>query len=395
MRTELRQIPVREVVDGFVYNEFEGKGLYGLAGTLTIQPEYQRNYIYGDGRRDVAVIDSMLKGYPLGLIYFTDVSAGFDDDRDHLEVLDGQQRITSLGRFITGKFAIVIDGREQTFSSLTPEQQARIMDAELLVYVCTGTEVEIKEWFQTINIAGVPLKPQELRNAIYSGPFVTEAKREFSNSADARHQKWGHYVKGDPKRQEVLEVALKWVASTKGATIDGYMAAHRHDTAIDELTRYFTTVIEWIGAVFPMTPHKSMQQVDWAQLYETYHGTAYQGSVMADRADTLLHDPALHDKKGVWEFLLGGEVTPSLLDVRFFDVKTKEAAYKRQTNAAKSTGVSNCPLCAVGSNVNATKLYALKEMEADHVAAWSKGGLSTLDNCEMLCVTHNRAKGNR
>ncbi|MDN5699594.1 MAG: DUF262 domain-containing protein [Kocuria sp.] len=395
MRTELRQIPVRDVVDGFVYNEFEGKGLYGLAGALTIQPEYQRNYIYGDGHRDVAVIDSMLKGYPLGLIYFTDVSAGFSDGRDHLEVLDGQQRITSIGRFVTGKFAVVIDGREQTFSSLAPEQQARIMDTALLIYVCTGTEAEIKEWFQTINIAGVPLKPQELRNAIYSGPFVTAAKREFSNSADARHQKWGHYIKGDPKRQEVLEVALKWVAPTKAMTIDGYMAAHRHDTEIDELTRYFTTVIEWIGAVFPMTPHKSMQQVEWAQLYEKYHGTAYQGSVMAERADTLLHDSDLHEKKGVWEFLLGGEQDPSLLDVRFFDSKIKEAAYKRQTDAATAAGTSNCPLCAAGSNVNATKLYALREMEADHVTAWSKGGLSTLENCEMLCVTHNRAKGNR
>ncbi|MEV8357451.1 DUF262 domain-containing protein [Micrococcus luteus] len=395
MKTELRQIPVRDVTEGFVYNEFEGRGLYGLAGTLTIQPEYQRNYIYGDGSKDVAVIESMLKGYPLGLIYFTDVSAGYADGQDHLEVLDGQQRITTIGRFVTGKFAIKLEGREHLFSSLPPEQKQLILDTKLLVYVCTGTEAEIKEWFQTINIAGVELTKQEMRNAIYSGPFVTAAKREFSNTSDPRQQKWAYFLKGDPKRQQVLEVALRWVAAAKDTTIDGYMAQHRQEQSIDELCTYFTSVIEWVGSVFPMTPHKSMQQVDWAAMYERYHGQAYKGSVMAARAQELLAEPVVHDKKGVWEYLLGGEQDPRLLDVRFFDAKTKEAAYKRQTDAAKAKGVSNCPLCAVGSNANATKLYTPKEMEADHVAAWSKGGLSTLDNCEMLCVPHNRAKGNR
>ena len=195
MKTSLKQISIADIVEGFVYNEAEGKGLYGLNGRLTIQPEYQRNYIYGDGKRDVAVIESILAGYPLGLIYFTDT----DDDR--LEVLDGQQRITSIGRFITGKFAIKVDGREQTFSSLAPEQQDLIRNTSLLIYTCSGSEPEIKRWFQTINIAGVPLNEQELLNAVYSGPFVTAAKAVFSNSGDSRQQKWSAYVKGDPKRQ--------------------------------------------------------------------------------------------------------------------------------------------------------------------------------------------------
>ena len=192
MKTSLERVSISDIVEGFVYNEVEAKGLYGLGGRLTIQPEYQRNYIYGDGKKDVAVIDSILAGYPLGLIYFNDAGDG------QLEVLDGQQRITSIGRFVTGKFAIKVDGREQTFGSLSREQQDLILNTELLIYTCSGAEQEIKQWFQTINIAGVPLNEQELFNAVYSGPFVTAAKKTFSNSRDSRQQKWSAYVKGDP-----------------------------------------------------------------------------------------------------------------------------------------------------------------------------------------------------
>ena len=395
MHTELRQIPVSEVTQGFVYNELEGKGLYGLNGTLTIQPEYQRNYIYGDGKKDVAVIESMLKGYPLGLIYFTDVSAGFNDGKNHLEVLDGQQRITSIGRFVTGKFAIIVDGREQTFSSLPQEQQDMILGTQLLVYVCTGTEAEIKEWFRTINIAGVPLNPQELRNAVYSGPFVTAAKREFSNSTDARQQKWSYYVKGEPKRQEILQEALEWVADSRDQSIDGYMAEHRLDTNITELKSYFSTVIEWIGAVFPMTPHRTMRGLEWGRLFETYHGTSYNGTDMVARVEELLGDPAVRKESGIFEFLLGHETDHTLLDVRVFDEATKRAVYAQQTNQAKAAGTSNCSDCSNGHSANKTKIWAQKEMDADHVTAWTKGGATDASNCEMLCSRHNRAKGNR
>ena len=225
MDTDLKQYTVAEVTKGFVYNELEGKGLFGLDGDLVIQPEYQRHYIYGDGKKDVAVIDSLLKGYPLGLIYFVDTSV---TEGPHLEVLDGQQRITSIGRFVTGKFAIIRNGKEQTFSSLANEDRDKILDSELLVYVCGGSEPEIKEWFETINLVGVPLNQQEIDNAIYSGPFVTAAKAVFSNSQNALQQKWAHFVKGDPKRQDVLRTALDWVSSSKGQSVQGYMAAHRH-----------------------------------------------------------------------------------------------------------------------------------------------------------------------
>lgn len=392
MDTDLRKYTVAQVTKGFVYNELEGKGLFGLDGDLTIQPEYQRHYIYGDGKKDVAVISSLLKGYPLGLIYFVDTGA---DHGPPLEVLDGQQRITSIGRFVTGKFAIIRNGKEQTFSSLPKEDRDKILDSELLVYVCSGTEHEIKEWFETINLVGVPLNKQELRNAIYSGPFVTAAKAEFSNSQNALQQKWSHFVKGDPKRQEVLQEALDWVASSKGQTIDGYMAAHRTDTGIGELKTYFTSVIDWIDSVFIAPPDPAMRGLDWGALYEVHKGTAYKADQLNDRLQELLSDPAVRDRKGIYPYLLGGEADPRLLNVRLFEESVKKAAYKAQTDKAAAVGVSNCPLCAAGDNANKTRIYKPKEMEADHVAAWSKGGLSTLENCEMLCVPHNRSKGNR
>lgn len=388
MKTDLKQYTVKEVTEGFVYNEFEGKGLYGLAGTLVIQPEYQRNYIYGDGKKDVAVIDSLLKGYPLGLIYF-------NDGETYLEVLDGQQRITSIGRFVTGKFAIKRDGKEQTFSSLPQEDRDKILDSKLLVYVCNGTEPEIKQWFETINISSVPLNKQELLNAIYSGPFVTAAKAEFSNSGNALQQKWAAYIKGDPKRQEVLEVALGWIAAPKDVSIDRYMANHRHDKGIDELKGYFTSVIDWIGSVFIRSPDKEMRGLEWGQLYEEHHSKPYNATAIEARLVDLRSDPAVHNSKGIYEFLLGGEKQTQLLDIRLFDDKTTRQAYQQQTSAAEAAGKSNCPLCAVGHSANATKIWAIKEMDADHVSAWFKGGSTDISNCEMLCVTHNRAKGNR
>lgn len=243
MKTTLRtSITVREICEGFVYNELEGKGLFGLSGKLTIQPEYQRNYIYADGKRDVAVIDSMLKGYPLGLIYFNKVS------EDTLEVLDGQQRITSIGRYVTNKFAVKDEnGMEQNFGSIAKDKQEKILDTLLLIYECEGTETEIKQWFRTINIVGVPLNQQEINNAIFSGPFITLAKEEFSNSQNANIQKWSAYISGSVNRQAFLECALDWVSE---GNIDTYMSIHRHDTSITELKTYFTSVIDWVSTVF-------------------------------------------------------------------------------------------------------------------------------------------------
>ena len=388
MKTELKHYTVQEVLEGFVYNELEGKGLFGLDGKLVIQPEYQRNYIYNDGKRDVAVIDSLLKGYPIGLIYF-------NVEGSTLEVLDGQQRITSVGRFVTGKFAIKVDGREQSFSSLAKEQQRTILDTRLDIYECDGSEEEIKAWFETINIAGVPLNKQELLNAIYSGPFITAAKAEYSNSNNANMQKWQSYVNGDPKRQQVLAEALDWVASSQGLTVDAYLAQHRHDQDIVELKNYFTSVIDWVGGVFSRPPDKEMRGLEWGRLYEEYHGTSYSAAKIEDRVNELRGDPAVHNPKGIYEYLLGGETKPQLLDIRLFEAKDKRVAYEQQTKKAKAGGVSNCPLCKIAGDSNKARIYKQNEMDADHVAASSKGGATTLANLKMLCRTHNRAKGNR
>jgi hypothetical protein len=387
MITTLRtDITVKDICDGFVYNELEGKGLFGLSGKLTIQPEYQRAYIYADRKRDVAVIASILKAYPIGLIYFNKVS----DDK--FEVLDGQQRITSFGRYVTNKFAIKDEnGMEQYFSGIAKDKQAKILNTQLLIYECEGTETEIKDWFRTINIVGVPLNDQELLNAVYSGPFVTLGKAEFSNSQNANIQKWSAYVSGSANRQDFLERALDWVS--KG-NIGDYMSRHRFENNIIELKTYFNSVIDWASSVF-VDVENEMRGLEWGRLYETYHSTPYDPAEVSKQVQALYGDPYVKNRKGVFEYILGGSTDTTLLDVRVFDDATKKAVYTTQTAAAKAKGESNCPLCAIGHDANKHKIWDLKDMDADHVAAWSKGGATDIHNCQMLCNTHNRAKGNR
>lgn len=387
MKTTLRtDITVKDICEGFVYNELEGKGLYGLSGTLTIQPEYQRNYIYAEAKKDVAVIESVLKNYPLGLIYFNKLEDG------RLEVLDGQQRITSLGRYVTGKFAIKdANGMPQYFGALATDLQERILNTKLLIYECEGEESEIKEWFKTINIAGVPLNEQELRNAVYSGPFVTLCKAEFSNSQNANVQKWSAYIAGAVNRQDYLERALEWVS---GGKIEAYMSHHRFDNNINEVKAYFNSVIDWVSSVFTEVENE-MRGLEWGRLYETYHHQAYNPKEVRKKVQELYADSYVKNRKGIFEYILGGCVDSKLLDVRVFDDATKKSVYAKQTNEAKEKGISNCPYCAMGNDNNRTKIWALKDMDADHVTAWSKGGATDISNCQMLCKSHNRAKGNR
>lgn len=387
MKTTLKKnITIKEVCDGFEYNELEGKGLFGLSGKLTIQPEYQRNYIYADGKKDVAVIDSILKGYPIGLIYFNQI------DADKFEVLDGQQRITSIGRFLTGKFAVKDNnGHEQYYDGMSDSQREQILNTKLLIYICEGDEPEIKDWFKTINIAGVPLTEQEILNAVYSGPFVTKAREEFSNSQNANTQKWSAYIAGDIKRQAYLERALDWVSD---GAIDSYMSKHRNDKDIVELKDYFNTVIDWVSKTFTDV-ESEMKGLEWNRLYKTYHKHVYDPISVSAAVQKLYGDAYVKNRRGIFEYVLGGEVDAKLLEVRVFDDPTKRSVYEAQTSAAKKDGVSNCPLCAVSHDANKEKIWNVSDMDADHVTAWSKGGATDISNCQMLCKTHNRAKGNR
>ena len=282
MKTTLKTATtVQDVCDGFVYNELEGKGLFGLSGNLTIQPEYQRNYIYASdgGKKEMAVIESILKGYPIGLIYFNKIS------EKNLEVLDGQQRITSIGRFVTDKFAIKDENdMEQYFGGMAQDKKAKLLKTELLIYECEGSESEIKEWFKTINIAGVPLNNQELLNAVYSGPFVTLGKEEFSNSQNANIQKWSAYVKGNANRQDFLERALEWVS--KG-NIGDYMSSHRFDKDINKLKTYFNSVIDWVSGVFTDV-ESEMCGLEWGRMYEIYHSKAFRSGKSFSRCSKVL-----------------------------------------------------------------------------------------------------------
>lgn len=388
MKTELHtNWTVGDICKGFMFDQNENKGLFGLNGQLIIQPEYQRNYIYGDGKRDVAVVESLLKGYPLGLIYFVKNKDG------KYEVLDGQQRITSFARYVnqSWQFAIQINGKPRYFNTLDSDLQKKIVDAPLTIYVCEGEPSEIQTWFETINIIGVPLSKQELRNAAYHGPFVTAARSIFSNTGNSNMNRWKTYAKGNPQRQEILETALDWVSHH---SIETYMAKHRNDTETTELVRYFETVIDWIDSIFEYTGSEMCGQ-PWGDFYEKYRKNAYSKEVINKRLDELLSDTQVSDKRGIIEYLLGGEKETKLLNVRVFDQKTKKAVYKRQTEEAIKKDKSNCPLCAIGHDANAKRIYKENEMDADHVTAWSRGGATDEKNCQMLCKTHNRAKGNR
>ena len=313
---------------------------------------------------------------------------------NNLEVLDGQQRITSFGRFVTNKFAIKDEnGMEQYFGGIASDKQEKILNTRLLIYECEGTETEIKDWFRTINIAGIPLNSQELLNAVYSGPFVTLAKAEFSNSQNANIQKWGAYIKGNVNRQDFLECALEWVSKGKD-NIGEYMSRHRYDNNITELKTYFNSVIDWVSSVF-IDVESDMRGLEWGRLYETYHHNPYNPSLVSKEVQRLLADPYVTSRKGIFEYVLGGGVDTKLLAVRVFDEATKSSVYASQTKKAQANGVSNCPLCALGHDANKARIWKLSEMDADHVAAWSKGGATDIRNCQMLCKTHNQAKGNR
>tara|TARA_B100001287_G_C22674482_1_gene526959 strand:- start:436 stop:1599 length:1164 start_codon:yes stop_codon:yes gene_type:complete len=386
MKTNLEHYKISEIVNGFEYDEFEGKGLFGLSGKLTIQPEYQRNYIYKDEKKDIPVIDSLLMGYPLGLLYFNKKEDG------SLEVLDGQQRITSFGRFCVDHFAVPVNGLETYFSGLAEEKQKKILDSTILVYECEGTETEIKDWFRTINLAGSPLKNQELLNAVYSGPFVTLGKEEFSNTQNANINKWEKYIKAEINRQGYWERALEWVSEGK-ENIPAYMSKHRQDDNIDEVKIHFDNVINWVADTF-LAAESEMKGLEWGRLYIKYSKKKYDKTLLNKNVAKLYGDPYVKKRSGIWEYLLGGSEETKLLQIRVFDEKIKKVVYKRQTEKAKDKEESNCSYCSIGSSNKKSKIWKASEMDADHVTAWSNGGESTEENCEMLCKPHNRAKGN-
>jgi len=309
-----------------------------------------------------------------------------------LKYLDGQQRITSIGRYFTGKFAIIdTNGYPHYFDKLPIDQQKIFLKTPLLIYECEGTETDIMNWFETANIAGIALNEQEKNNAVYFGQFVTLAKQEFSNSQNSNIHKWSAYISGSVNRQDFLHTALDWVSKEE---IRDYMSRHRKATDITELKNYFTSVIDWVSTVFEDV-ESEMRGLEWGRLYETYKKQPYSPQKVSKQLKELYADFYVKNKKGIFEYILGGSKVSQLLDVRVFDEVTKKSVYTKQTVDAEKKNTSNCPLCAIGHDSNKSKIWKLNEMDADHVSAWSKGGATDIKNCEMLCKTHNRAKGNR
>ena len=382
MKIELHRITVAELVAGYENNDELGVRAY--EGRLDVRPPYQREFVYKDPQRD-AVIETLRKDFPLNVMYWA------VQGENSFEVIDGQQRTLSICQYVEGDFSIQIDGHALAFHNLQTDQQEQILDYELMVYFCEGTDSEKLDWFKTINIAGEKLTDQELRNAVYHGSWVTAAKKYFSKSGCPAYQIANDYMTGSTIRQEYLETAIEWINDDD---VDGYMATHQHDPDASALWDYFKNVIDWVKATFPKT-RPEMKSVRWGPLYNRFKDDNLSSTDLEKQTGELMADPDVTNRRGIYEYLLGGKVDTKLLAVRVFDDKIKRAAYAKQTAKAEADGVSNCPLCAVGSNNNAARIYEPEEMDADHVTAWSKGGASGLANCEMLCVPHNRSKGNR
>lgn len=365
MNIELKNIKVRDVVDGYQDNG-EG-GVVGYAGKLNIRPAYQREFIYGNKERD-AVIKTVRQGFPLNTMYWAKTNDG------KFELMDGQQRTISVCQYITDIIPIKFDeGHELAFNNLTTDQQRQILNYELSVYLCEGDDSEKLDWFKTINIAGKPLTEQELRNAIYTGPWLADAKRWFSKTHGPADQLGEKYMNGSPIRQDYLEKALDWISEGK---IENYMSKHQQDTDAQELWQYFQEVVSWTERVFPEY-RKIMKGLEWGQLYNEHKNDKLNAANLEKRIAELIEDDEVDSKKGIYEYLLTGN--EKTLNLRTFDEKTKTKQYEKQKGV--------CPMCK--------KHFEIEEMEADHIKPWHEGGKTIAKNCQMLCKEDNRTKSGK
>ncbi len=360
MKIELKEITIRELAEG--YKDMANEGVVGYGGRLDIRPPYQREFIYKDKQRD-EVINTVNKNFPLNVMYWA-----VRDDGNY-EIIDGQQRTISVCQFINGDFSFDM----RYFNNLQDDEQEQILNYKIMVYFCSGTDSERLNWFRTINIAGEKLTEQELRNAVYSGPWVTDAKRYFSKTGCAAYQIGNDYLTGSTIRQEYLETAIDWIS--KG-NIELYMANHQHDQNANALWLYFQTVITWIQTTFTVY-RREMKGIDWGVLYNNYKDVIFDTKNLEERILNLIEDDEVQSIKGIYSYILTGE--EKHLNLRQFDDKMKRRVYERQNG--------NCPTCK--------KHYELSEMEADHIVAWHEGGKTVIENCQMLCKLDNRTKSGK
>lgn len=358
MKIELKQIPVREVVKGYVDNEEEG--VMGYDGKLNIRPKYQREFIYGEKQRN-AVIETIRKGFPLNVMYWV-----VNEDGTY-EVLDGQQRTISICQYYNGDFSLDY----QYFHNLTEEEKEQILNYELMIYFCEGSDKEKLDWFKTINIAGMKLTDQELRNAIYTGQWLTDAKRHFSKTNCAAYNLAKDYLTGSPIRQDYLETAIEWI--NKG-NIEDYMSKHQQDQNANELWLYFQSVISWVQLTFPKY-RSEMKGIDWGKLYNEYKDEKFDTGKLEAEITEHMKDDDVTKKSGIYEYVLTRD--EKYLSIRGFNDNMKREAYERQNGKCKRCG----------------EHFDISEMEADHITPWVEGGRTTAENCQMLCRDDNRRKG--
>ena len=365
MDIDLTKITVGDLAEG--YRDDGDGGVVGYAGRLDIRPAFQREFVY-DAKQQAAVIDTLMKGHPLNIMYWSDRGDG------RYEIIDGQQRTISLARFVDGAF--MFDGRY--FPNLAEDERQAVLDYELMVYICRGAESERLAWFETINIAGETLSAQELRNATFSGPWVQDAKRYFTKAGCPAYRLANGYLTGKMNRQDYLATAIKWAAEDGG--IEAHMAAHQHDENAEPLWRHFQAVIRWAQSVFP-NYRKTMRGIDWGTLYRTYKDAAFAPAAVESRVVELENDEDVTAKKGIFEYILSGD--ESKLNIRKFPDAIKRAVLNKQGGK-----------CANHAVCGTTEL-AFEDAEADHMKPWREGGHTDEGNCQVLCRPCNRRKGAR
>ena len=373
MKIELHEIRVRELCAGYNDLSIQEEGIVGYGGRLNIRPKYQREFVYDEKKRN-AVMDTVWQNFPLNVMYWvkTDGADGIE-----YELLDGQQRTISICSFIAGEYMMHFGNDLLGFNNMTPEQQNRILDYKLQVYICEGTDEEKLKWFQTINIAGEKLTDQEIRNAIYSGSWVTQAKRRFSKSGCVAYKIGSDYMSGSPIRQDYFEKALKWIGDAQRLTIEQYMAQHQHDTDADQIWQYYQDVIHWVEKLFGRKYKKEMKGVEWGLLYNQYRDTTLTATSIGLEVAYLMQDSDVQKKSGIFHYIFDHDIRH--LGIRAFDDNTKREVYERQAGI--------CPICG--------KHFEIEQMEADHITPWSQGGHTTPDNCQMLCRDCNRRKSSK
>lgn len=376
MKISEEKIKIRDIVQG--YSDDGDTGVYGYNKKLTIRPEYQREFIYSQQQRD-AVIDSVMQKYPLNLMYWSLTKTGY-------EVLDGQQRTISICQYINGDFPVKINGNDKFFHNMTKEEQEMIMNYELSINICDGTDAEKLEWFKRINIAGVVLTNQELLNATYTGPWLADAKRFFSKRNCVAKQMSDGYLKGNPIRQDLLETALNWIADRDGLESGQmYMAIHQKDEDANDLWMYFQEVISWAKRLFPSAQKGITDTQQWGFLYNKYHDKQYNSNKLADDLKKLVLDDDVTKNAGIIQYLLSDRThhDEKALSIRNFTPAQKMRAYERQQH--------KCPICQKnGLDVE----YTFDEMEGDHIIPWSQGGRTVDENLQMLCKKCNNEKSN-